>query len=41
MLPEEQDKAIRELARDRDVLELFKKLPGADPLPRLAVYCDS
>ena len=32
-MPEEQDKAIRELPRDRDVVELFKKLSGADPLP--------
>src|SRR5687767_1385699 len=33
LIPEEQDKAIRELPRDRDVVELFKKLAGADPLP--------
>jgi hypothetical protein len=33
LMPEEQDKAIRELPRDRDVVELFKKLSGADPLP--------
>jgi hypothetical protein len=33
LMPEEQDKAIRELPRDRDVVELFKKLAGADPLP--------
>ena len=33
LLPEEQDKAIRELPRDRDVVELFKKLSGPDSLP--------
>lgn len=33
LMPEEQDKAIRELPRDRDVVELFKKLSGPDPLP--------
>jgi tripartite-type tricarboxylate transporter receptor subunit TctC len=33
LMPEEQDKAIRELPRDREVVELFKKLAGADPLP--------
>jgi tripartite-type tricarboxylate transporter receptor subunit TctC len=33
LMPEEQDKAIRELPRDREVVELFKKLSGADPLP--------
>ena len=32
-MPEERDKAIGELPRDRDVVELFKKLCGADPLP--------
>jgi len=33
LMPEEQDKAIRELPRDRDVVALFQKLAGADPLP--------
>ena len=33
LMPEEQDKAIRELPRDREVVELFKKLSGPDPLP--------
>ena len=33
LMPEEQDKAIHELPRDREVVELFKKLSGADPLP--------
>ncbi|HET7004895.1 MAG TPA: hypothetical protein VFK65_05340 [Candidatus Binatia bacterium] len=33
LMPEEQEKAIRELPRDRDVVELFKKLSGPDPLP--------
>jgi len=30
---EEQQKAIREIPRDREVVELFKKLVGAEPLP--------
>jgi tripartite-type tricarboxylate transporter receptor subunit TctC len=33
LMPEEQEKAIRELPRDREVVELFKKLSGPDPLP--------
>ena len=33
LTPEDMDKAIREIPRDRDVVELFKKLAGADPLP--------
>jgi hypothetical protein len=33
LMPEEQEKAVRELPRDRDVVELFKKLSGPDPLP--------
>jgi hypothetical protein len=32
-MPEEQEKAVRELPRDRDVIELFKKLSGPDALP--------
>ena len=30
-MPEEQEKVIRELPRDRGVVELFKKLSGPDP----------
>jgi tripartite-type tricarboxylate transporter receptor subunit TctC len=30
---EEQDRAIKEIPRDREVIELFKKLAGGDPLP--------
>jgi tripartite-type tricarboxylate transporter receptor subunit TctC len=33
LMPEEQEKVVRELPRDRDVIELFKKLSGPDPLP--------
>jgi tripartite-type tricarboxylate transporter receptor subunit TctC len=33
LMPEEQERVVRELPRDRDVVELFKKLSGADPLP--------
>ncbi|HEU5464623.1 MAG TPA: hypothetical protein VFV82_10880 [Candidatus Binatia bacterium] len=33
LMPEAQDKEIRELPRDRDVVELFKKISGPDPLP--------
>ena len=33
IMPEEMEKAIRELPRDRETVELFKKLAGADPLP--------
>jgi len=33
LMPEEQEKAIRELPRDAEVIELFKKLAGPDPLP--------
>jgi tripartite-type tricarboxylate transporter receptor subunit TctC len=31
--PEELEKAIRELPRDRETVDLFNKLSGADPLP--------
>jgi tripartite-type tricarboxylate transporter receptor subunit TctC len=31
--PEELEKAIRELPRDRETVELFNKLSGADPMP--------
>jgi tripartite-type tricarboxylate transporter receptor subunit TctC len=33
LMPEEQEKTVRELPRDRDVVELFKKLSGPDLLP--------
>ncbi len=33
LMPDEQERAIRELPRDREVVELFKKLSGPDPLP--------
>ena len=33
LMPEEQEKAVRELPRERNVVELFKKLSGPDPLP--------
>jgi tripartite-type tricarboxylate transporter receptor subunit TctC len=33
LMPEEQEKVVRELPRDRDIVELFKKLSGPDPLP--------
>ncbi len=33
LMPEEQEKAVRELPRDRDVVELFRKLSGPEPLP--------
>jgi hypothetical protein len=32
-MPEEMEKAIRELPRDPEIVELFKKLAGGDPLP--------
>ena len=32
--PEELEKAVRELPRDREIVELFNKLSGADPLPQ-------
>jgi hypothetical protein len=33
LTPEELEKAIRELPRDREVVDLFSKLSSADPLP--------
>jgi tripartite-type tricarboxylate transporter receptor subunit TctC len=33
LMPEEQEKVIRELPRDKETVELFKKLSGPDPLP--------
>jgi hypothetical protein len=35
LLPEELEKAVRDLPRDREVVELFNKLSGADALPPL------
>jgi tripartite-type tricarboxylate transporter receptor subunit TctC len=33
LMPEELDKAIRDLPRDREVIELFNKLSSADAMP--------
>jgi len=33
LLPENHERAIKEIPRDPEVIELFKKLVGADPLP--------
>jgi tripartite-type tricarboxylate transporter receptor subunit TctC len=33
LMPEEQEKVVRELPRDPNVVQLFKKLSGGDPLP--------
>ena len=33
LMPEALEKTVRELPRDREVVELFNKLAGADPLP--------
>src|SRR5262245_19534581 len=33
IMPDDQTKALRELPRDKEVIELFKKMIGADPLP--------
>jgi len=33
LMPEEQEKVIRELPRDKETVELFKKLSGPDPMP--------
>jgi hypothetical protein len=32
-MPEELEKAIKNMPRDREVIDFFKKLSGADPLP--------
>lgn len=34
LMPEELEKAIRELPRERTVIDFFKKLSSGDPLPR-------
>ncbi|HEX2242945.1 MAG TPA: hypothetical protein VHK27_06790, partial [Gammaproteobacteria bacterium] len=33
LMPEELEKAVRELPRDRETIELFNKLSGAEALP--------
>ena len=33
LLPEEQDKAIKQIPRDPQIIELFKKIIGGGPLP--------
>jgi len=33
-MPEELEKTIKEMPRDREAIELFKKLTGPDPLPQ-------
>jgi hypothetical protein len=33
IMPDDQTKALRDLPRDKEAIELFKKLIGADPLP--------
>jgi len=34
LLPEDHEKAIKEIPRDREVIEIFKQLIGAGPLPQ-------
>ncbi len=34
LLPEDQERAVREIPRDAEVIELFKKLVGPGPMPR-------
>jgi hypothetical protein len=33
LLPEEQEKAIKEIPRDTEIVALFNKLAGNEPLP--------
>jgi tripartite-type tricarboxylate transporter receptor subunit TctC len=33
LMPDEMDKAIKELPRDQEIVELFKKISGSSPLP--------
>ncbi len=33
LLPDAHERTIREIPREREVIELFKKLVGAEPLP--------
>jgi hypothetical protein len=35
LLPDQNERAIRELPRDPEIVELFKKFAGAGPLPTL------
>jgi tripartite-type tricarboxylate transporter receptor subunit TctC len=35
LMPEEQEKAISEIPRERDTVETYKKISGPDPLPPL------
>jgi hypothetical protein len=32
-MPEDQQRSIEELPRDAEVVEVFKKIAGVDPLP--------
>jgi tripartite-type tricarboxylate transporter receptor subunit TctC len=36
MTPEEQEKSIKEIPREREVIELFKRITGPDALPSRA-----
>jgi hypothetical protein len=33
LFPEDQEKAIKEISRESDVIGLFKTLAGSEPLP--------
>jgi len=33
LMPEAHEKAVRDLPRDREIVELFKKIAGGGPLP--------
>jgi tripartite-type tricarboxylate transporter receptor subunit TctC len=33
LMPEDLERAVRELPRDREIVELFNKLSGSEPLP--------
>ena len=33
LLPEANEKAVRDIPRDPEIIELFKNLVGTDPLP--------
>lgn len=33
LLPEDHERAIKEIPRDREPIEIFKQLIGGDPLP--------
>lgn len=34
LMPEDHEKTIREIPREREVIEIFKKIAGGDPLPQ-------